>query len=66
MLKGSCDKTYIGRTSCALKVRLGEHKSTIRCQDITSPGERHIEPWNKNHYFNELHCVGIEKVISIM
>nr|AAM43806.1 MF-25 protein [Schistosoma japonicum] len=59
MLQCSCNTICIGKTSRALKVRLGEHKSTIRRQEITLPVARHFI---EQRSINELRCVGIETV----
>lgn len=51
---------YIGKSLRPLKLRIGEHKSDIRRQDITSPVARHFN--KMGHGIKQLKCIGIEEV----
>ena len=55
-----CNKQYIGQTSRKLKIRLNEHRSSIKRADITSPVARHFS--DLGHKVDDLKCIGIEKV----
>lgn len=50
---------YIGETSRALKVRITEHRSAIKGNDVTSPASRHF---NDKHKGASIFFIGIESV----
>ncbi|XP_069473373.1 uncharacterized protein [Ambystoma mexicanum] len=41
-IKCPCGKLYVGQTSRAVKERITEHKSNIRCKNVKSPLARHF------------------------
>ena len=55
-----CGKAYVGKTKRALKVRIAEHRSSIRCKNITYPVAAHFV--EANHTVSSLHYIGIEHV----
>lgn len=54
-------KYYIGQTARKLKIRLNEHRSSIKRADMTSPVARHF--CEHGHRVKDLKCIGIEKVV---
>ena len=60
LLTCSCGKAYVGCTKRELKVRIAEHRSTIRCKNMTYPVAAHFV--EANHPVSSLHYIGIEKV----
>lgn len=56
-----CGNGYVGKTSRQLKVRLSEHKSSIRRKAHKSPVAKHFDDFT--HNIHSLRCVGIEKVL---
>lgn len=55
-----CRKYYIGQTARKLKIRLNEHRSSIKRADMTSPVARHF--CEHGHRVKDLKCIGSEKV----
>ncbi|KAL7382988.1 hypothetical protein ABVT39_002950 [Epinephelus coioides] len=54
-------KYYIGQTASKLKIRLNEHRSSIKRADMTSTVARHF--CEHGHIVKDLKCIGIEKVV---
>lgn len=55
-----CGKSYVGKTSRELKVRIAEHRSTIRCKNLNYPVAAHFV--EAGHSVSALKYIGIEKV----
>lgn len=55
-----CGKSYVGKTSRELKVRIAEHRSTIRCKNLNYPVAAHFV--EAGHSVSALRYIGIEKV----
>ena len=62
MLKCPCGLCYIGKTTRPLKVRISEHRSSIRNHDPKSPVAVHFS--TANHNVSSLRYLGIERVQS--
>ena len=60
MLTCPCGKAYVGKTSRELKVRISEHRSSIRTASLTSPVAQHFVQYN--HLVSSLRYTAIEKV----
>ncbi|KAL2102084.1 hypothetical protein ACEWY4_003845 [Coilia grayii] len=55
-----CGKSYVGKTSRELKVRIAEHRSTIQCKNLNYPVAAHFV--EAGHSVSALRYIGIEKV----
>ena len=55
-----CGKNYVGKTNRELKVRISEHRSTIRCKNFTYPVAAHF--LEAGHAISSLRYIGIEHV----
>ncbi|XP_069467883.1 uncharacterized protein [Ambystoma mexicanum] len=55
-----CDKTYIGKTSRPVKLRISEHKSKIRTGNLTSPLALHFV--EHHHDCNDLRWWALEQI----
>uniref|UniRef100_A0A674E9P8 Reverse transcriptase domain-containing protein n=1 Tax=Salmo trutta TaxID=8032 RepID=A0A674E9P8_SALTR len=55
-----CGKNYVGKTKRELKVRISEHRSTIRCKNLTYPVAAHF--LEAGHSISSLRYIGIEHV----
>ena len=53
-------KNYVGKTKRELKVRISEHRSTIRCKNFTYPVAAHF--LEAGHSISSLRYIGIEIV----
>ena len=51
---------YVGKTSRALRTRISEHRSNIRCGDMRNPVAAHFK--QMGHSISSLRYWGIEKV----
>ena len=60
LLTCPCGKAYVGMTKRELKVRIAEHRSTIRCKNMNYPVAAHFA--EANHPVSSLRYIGIEKV----
>lgn len=60
LLTCPCGKSYVGKTSRALKTRIAEHRSTIRCKNLNYPVAAHFVEFN--HPISSLKYIGIERV----
>ncbi|KAJ0063651.1 hypothetical protein NL108_004773 [Boleophthalmus pectinirostris] len=60
MITCPCGKAYVGKTSRALKTRIAEHRSTIRCKNMNYPVAAHFVDFN--HPISSLRYIGIEHV----
>ena len=60
MLMCPCNLAYVGQTSRALKTRISEHRSNIRCKNPKSPVAVHFN--NAGHSVSSLRYTGIEQV----
>ena len=58
--KHPCVKCYVGKTNRALKSRIAEHCSIIRCKNLNSPVAVHFTQFN--HLVSSLKYLAIEKV----
>ena len=55
-----CGKYYVGKTTRALKTRIAEHRSSIRCKNLLYPVAEHF--LEADHPVSALRYIGIEKV----
>ena len=60
LLTCPCGKAYVGMAKRELKVRIAEHRSTIRCKNMNYPVAAHFA--EANHPVSSLRYIGIEKV----
>ena len=62
MITCPCGLRYVGMTGRQVKIRIGEHKSTIRCKRTSTRLTKHF--LEANHMANELKWVVIEQVAT--
>ncbi len=62
MIKCPCGLVYIGKTQCALKTRIAEHRSSIHTNDQKNPVA--VLFYSKRHNLSTLRYIGIEHVKS--
>lgn len=60
LIKCPCGLAYVGKTCRALRTRISEHRSNIRCGDMRNPVAAHFKI--AGHTVCSLRYVGIEKV----
>ena len=60
LIKCPCGLAYIGKTTRALRTRISEHRSNIRCGDMSKPVAAHFK--KMGHSITSLRYWGIEKV----
>ena len=60
LISCACGKSYVGKTSRALKTRIAEHRSTIRCKNMNYPVAAHFA--EANHPISSFRYIGIEHV----
>ena len=60
LIKCPCGLAYIGKTNRALRTRISEHRSNIRCGDERNPVAAHFKKYG--HSITSFRYWGIEKV----
>ena len=55
-----CGKYYVGKTMRALKTRIAEHRSSIRCKNLLYPVAAHFV--EAGHSISSLRYLGVEKL----
>ena len=60
LIKCPCGLAYVGKTNRALRTRISEHRSSIRCGDIRNPVAVHFN--QHGHNISSFRYWGIEKV----